>query len=229
MNVSVNRHHNAPDLAALKTKQQAAWSSGDYAVVGTTLQIVGEELCEVLDLRSGQKALDVAAGNGNVSLPRRAAGATSFPPTMFRACSSAAAGGRRRRPDHRLQGGRRRGAAVRRRQLRRGGVDLRRDVHAQPGQGGARVAARLQVRRQDRSGPTGRRKVSSARCSRRSASTCRHRRAPNRRRCGARAAGSSKCSDRPPRRSRPSHAISSFAIGRRTISSICSRPTTVRC
>jgi ubiquinone/menaquinone biosynthesis C-methylase UbiE len=57
-----------PDLAALKTRQQAAWSSGDYAVVGTTLQIVGEELCEALDLRAGHKVLDVAAGNGNVSL-----------------------------------------------------------------------------------------------------------------------------------------------------------------
>jgi SAM-dependent methyltransferase len=59
---------SAPDLGAVKTKQQAAWSSGDYAVVGTTLQIVGEELCEALDLRSGQKVLDVAAGNGNVTL-----------------------------------------------------------------------------------------------------------------------------------------------------------------
>lgn len=58
----------APDLAALKTRQQSAWSSGDYAVVGVTLQIVGENLCEALDLRSGQKVLDVAAGNGNVSL-----------------------------------------------------------------------------------------------------------------------------------------------------------------
>ena len=56
------------DLRALKTKQQGAWSSGDYAVVGTTLQIVGENLCEALDIRSGQKVLDVAAGNGNVSL-----------------------------------------------------------------------------------------------------------------------------------------------------------------
>jgi ubiquinone/menaquinone biosynthesis C-methylase UbiE len=56
------------DFAAVKTKQQAAWSSADYSVVGTTLQIVGEELCEALDLRSGQKVLDVAAGNGNVSL-----------------------------------------------------------------------------------------------------------------------------------------------------------------
>ncbi|MGZ3359044.1 MAG: class I SAM-dependent methyltransferase [Xanthobacteraceae bacterium] len=57
-----------PDLAALKTRQQGAWSSGDYAVVGITLQIVGEELCEALDLRSGQKVLDVAAGNGNATL-----------------------------------------------------------------------------------------------------------------------------------------------------------------
>lgn len=58
----------AVDLAALKTRQQAAWTSGYYAVVGTTLQIVGEELCEALDIRAGQKILDVAAGNGNVSL-----------------------------------------------------------------------------------------------------------------------------------------------------------------
>jgi ubiquinone/menaquinone biosynthesis C-methylase UbiE len=56
------------DLAALKTRQQNAWSSGDYAVVGTTLQIVGEELCEALDVRAGQIVLDVAAGNGNASL-----------------------------------------------------------------------------------------------------------------------------------------------------------------
>jgi len=56
------------DLSALKTRQHGAWSSGDYAVVGTTLQIVGEQLCEALDIRAGQKVLDVAAGNGNVTL-----------------------------------------------------------------------------------------------------------------------------------------------------------------
>jgi ubiquinone/menaquinone biosynthesis C-methylase UbiE len=55
-------------LQAMKARQHGAWSSGDYAVVGTTLQIVGEELCEALDVRSGQKVLDVAAGNGNVTL-----------------------------------------------------------------------------------------------------------------------------------------------------------------
>lgn len=58
----------AVDLGAIKTRQQGAWSSGNYAVVGTTLQIVGEELCETLDVRAGQRVLDVAAGNGNVSL-----------------------------------------------------------------------------------------------------------------------------------------------------------------
>jgi len=57
-----------PDLSAVKTRQQGAWSSGDYATVGTTLQIVGETLCEALDVRAGQKVLDVAAGNGNVTL-----------------------------------------------------------------------------------------------------------------------------------------------------------------
>ncbi len=57
-----------PNFDAIKGKQKAAWSSGDYSVVGTTLQIVGETLCEALDLRAGQRVLDVAAGNGNVSL-----------------------------------------------------------------------------------------------------------------------------------------------------------------
>jgi ubiquinone/menaquinone biosynthesis C-methylase UbiE len=58
----------ATDLAVIKARQKAAWSSGNYAVVGTTLQIVGEELCETLDLRAGSKVLDVAAGNGMASL-----------------------------------------------------------------------------------------------------------------------------------------------------------------
>ncbi len=57
-----------PDYSAIKVKQNAAWSSGDYAKVGTTLQIVGEELAETLDLRPGSSVLDVAAGNGNATL-----------------------------------------------------------------------------------------------------------------------------------------------------------------
>jgi SAM-dependent methyltransferase len=57
-----------PDFAAIKTRQQAAWASGDYAVVGTTLQIVGENLAEALDLRAGSRVIDIAAGNGNATL-----------------------------------------------------------------------------------------------------------------------------------------------------------------
>jgi ubiquinone/menaquinone biosynthesis C-methylase UbiE len=58
----------AVDLKALKAKQQTTWSSGDYAIIGTTLQIVGERLAEAMDLRAGQTVLDVAAGNGNATL-----------------------------------------------------------------------------------------------------------------------------------------------------------------
>jgi ubiquinone/menaquinone biosynthesis C-methylase UbiE len=56
------------DLEVIKSRQQAAWSSGDYSVIGVTLQIVGETLCESVDLRSTQRVLDVAGGNGNATL-----------------------------------------------------------------------------------------------------------------------------------------------------------------
>jgi SAM-dependent methyltransferase len=67
------------ELATVKGRQHAAWSAGDYAVVGTTLQIVGETLCEALDLRAGEQVLDIAAGNGNATLAaaRRWADVTS--------------------------------------------------------------------------------------------------------------------------------------------------------
>ncbi len=71
---------NAPvDFAALKTRQQAAWGTGDYAVIGTTLQIVGESLAEACDLKTDERVLDVAAGNGNASLAaaRRGCAVTS--------------------------------------------------------------------------------------------------------------------------------------------------------
>jgi ubiquinone/menaquinone biosynthesis C-methylase UbiE len=56
------------DLVAVKARQQLAWSSGNYSVVGTTLQIVGETICEAVDLHAGERVLDVAAGNGNATL-----------------------------------------------------------------------------------------------------------------------------------------------------------------
>ncbi|CAI09977.1 putative methyltransferase [Aromatoleum aromaticum EbN1] len=57
-----------PDFAAIKAKQQATWASGDFAVIGVTLQIVGESLAEAVDVRAGEHVLDVAAGNGNATL-----------------------------------------------------------------------------------------------------------------------------------------------------------------
>lgn len=57
-----------PDLAAVKGRQQIAWSTGDYAVIGGTIVITSELLCEAVDLRAGQKVLDVATGSGNAAL-----------------------------------------------------------------------------------------------------------------------------------------------------------------
>ena len=64
---------------AIKTRQQAMWASGDFAVIGATLQIVGELLNEAADVRATHTVLDVAAGSGNATLAaaRRFASVTS--------------------------------------------------------------------------------------------------------------------------------------------------------
>lgn len=69
-----------PDYAAIKVRQQATWASGDFAIIGSTLQIVGETLAEAADVRTDEKVLDVAAGNGNATLAaaRRFARVTSI-------------------------------------------------------------------------------------------------------------------------------------------------------
>lgn len=69
----------APDLAKIKQRQQTTWSSGDFAVIGVTLQIVGELLAEAADVKAGEQVIDVAAGNGNATLAaaRRFAHVTS--------------------------------------------------------------------------------------------------------------------------------------------------------
>jgi SAM-dependent methyltransferase len=79
MNAVPETRPAAPDLEAVKRRQQATWASGDFAVIGTTLQIVGETLAEAVDVRAGEQVLDVAAGNGNATLAaaRRFADVTS--------------------------------------------------------------------------------------------------------------------------------------------------------
>ncbi|MFT3736129.1 MAG: class I SAM-dependent methyltransferase [Rhodocyclaceae bacterium] len=76
---TVLEKQSIPDYTAIKQRQQATWASGDYATIGTTLQIVGETLAEAADVCAGHAVLDVAAGNGNASLAaaRRYANVTS--------------------------------------------------------------------------------------------------------------------------------------------------------
>ncbi|HVJ90212.1 MAG TPA: class I SAM-dependent methyltransferase [Labilithrix sp.] len=86
------------DLRAIKARQQATWASGDFAVIGTTLQIVGELLCEAVDLRSGEQVLDVACGNGNATLAAarrwaRVTGADYVPELLAKAGARARAEG----------------------------------------------------------------------------------------------------------------------------------------
>ena len=57
-----------PDFAAIKAKQRQTWATGDYAVIGTTILYMAEALCEAMDLRAGQRVLDVAGGSGNAAL-----------------------------------------------------------------------------------------------------------------------------------------------------------------
>lgn len=62
-----------PDLTAIKRKQQATWSSGDFSVVASRIQFVAEQLAESADLRPGWRVLDVATGSGNAAIAAIAA------------------------------------------------------------------------------------------------------------------------------------------------------------
>ena len=187
---------NAPiDLAALKGRQQMAWASGDYAVIGTTLQIVGESLAEACDLRWDEDVLDVAAGNGNATLAAARRGCQGDVDRLrVDAARPRRRAGARRAPRREVPGGRCRSAAVRGRELRRRAVHVRRDVRARP-RDGRRPRWRACAAPADASAsPTGRPAASSASCSRRSAATCRRPRACSRRRSGASKRISRRCS-----------------------------------
>jgi SAM-dependent methyltransferase len=84
---TVTTSTTSTDYSEIKTRQQGTWASGDYAVIGTTLQIVGETLCEAVDVAAGEQVLDVAAGNGNASLAAARRGcavtATDYVPALL--------------------------------------------------------------------------------------------------------------------------------------------------
>lgn len=84
------------DYAAIKQRQQAMWASGDFSIIGTTLQIVGESLCEAAEVDAGSRVLDVACGNGNAALAAahrfcRVTGLDYVPSLLARARERAAA------------------------------------------------------------------------------------------------------------------------------------------
>src|SRR5277367_6147648 len=87
---------NQPDLDALKSRQHGAWSSGDYAIVGTTLQIVGEELCEASIFARTTMCSTLRPATATLRSPRRGVGATWSPPITYRHCWIAPANGPRR-------------------------------------------------------------------------------------------------------------------------------------
>ena len=218
-----------PDLEALKARQQAAWSSGDYAIVGTTLQIVGEELCEALDVRAGQRVLDVAAGNGNVALAaaRRWCDvvATDYVPALLERARERAAA---ERLDIEFREADAEALPFPRRELRRRGVDVRGDVHPRPGDRGGRDDPRLK-----RGGKIGLANWTPegfiGQVFKTIGRTCR--RPPGARSpalWGTRARIARTVRDPRGRRSRRRSGTSSFAIARRRIGSRCSGATTAR-
>ena len=220
----------APDLAALKTRQQAAWSSGNYAIVGSTLQIVGEELCEALDLKAGSKVLDVAAGNGMASLAaaRRWCDVTStdyVPALLERGQARAAAEGMQIEF---------READAENLPFADNSFDTVLSTFGVMFTPNQDRAARRAVAGLQAQGPDRPRQLDAGRFYRTGLQDARQISAAARRGQIAGAVGHPRAADRNVRRarrvrSRLNRASSSSAIARRSISSTCSRPITARC
>src|SRR5215207_4497453 len=58
----------APDFSAIKGRQRQTWASGDYHVIASIIVPVSERLCDTVDLRAGERVLDVATGSGNTAI-----------------------------------------------------------------------------------------------------------------------------------------------------------------
>ena len=220
----------APDFTAIKQRQQATWASGDYAAIGTTLQIVGETLAEAADVRAGEAVLDVAAGNGNASLAaaRRHAVVTSTDYVQSLLDKGRARAQAEELP-MRVSAGRCRGAALRRRQLRRRAVHLRRHVHARPPPRRQRDAARAAPGRPHRDG-----ELDARRLHRPPVQGDRRPRQPARRRAAAVAVGHRAAHRRTVRRRRPRRSVASAgtstsATARRRTGCRSSATCTARC
>ena len=67
----------APDLAAVKQRQQQAWASGDFHAVAARIVLVAEQLVDSADLHAGSRVLDVATGSGNAAIAAARLGCTA--------------------------------------------------------------------------------------------------------------------------------------------------------
>ena len=209
----------APDYDAIKTRQQGTWSSGDYAVIGTTLQIVGETLCEAVDIAAGEDVLDVAAGNGNASLAAARRGAivtaSDYVPALLKGTLARAAA---------------EGLTIDAQEADAEALPFADDsfdavlstfgVMFTPNQDAVRGRARARVpsRWPHRPRRTGRPTASSGRCSRSSGATSRRRPASTRRSSGAPRLASPSCSD--------ANVLDSCRCTARSSSSATARPRT---
>jgi SAM-dependent methyltransferase len=66
---------DAPDLRAVKQRQQVMWASGDFHAVATLIQPVADMLCDAVDVQAGSRVLDVATGSGNAAIAAARCGA----------------------------------------------------------------------------------------------------------------------------------------------------------
>ena len=184
-----------PDLAAIKQRQQATWSSGDYHMIGTQIQVVSELLIEALDVHSTERVLDVATGSGNAALAAARRGVRRhrrrLRPVPARPCPAAR---RRRGAAGRVRRGRRRGAAVPRRAVRRRELGVRRHVRAGPGADRGRAGPRLPRRAAASASSPTRPTASSGSCSGSSGATSRRRPGCARRSSGAPRRACASCS-----------------------------------
>ena len=189
-NVSTRRarHHECTQRLSphSRRRQQAAWASGDYAVIGTTLQIVGEQLAEACDLNWDERVLDVAAGNGNATLAaaRRGCSVTSTD-YVSALLDRGAERARAERLDVKFQVADAEALPFRRRELRRRAVHVRRDVRARSRDGRLRDGARLPSRRAHRPRQLDARRLHRPDVQGAGHATCRRLPACSRRRCGA--------------------------------------------
>jgi SAM-dependent methyltransferase len=65
----------SPEMEALKTRLRATWIAGDFGQIANAYTESAAEFIERLQLKPGEKVLDVACGTGNLAIPAARAGA----------------------------------------------------------------------------------------------------------------------------------------------------------